>query len=1117
MRSETFRVCNLQPLGRPAILCYFGRILYSLGARKFPSNPSILFWPLFVRLRRKERIMKAASNVVVGLALLIALFASHGSAQEFTLTTTPANTVSSKSSIDMPGLTGNPLAIIVATPIGDTELLNPHPIGAWYYSGKWNIFNSDHAVMPIGSKYKVKFFQRPGPNQFLHLVTKENSGAEGSYIDNPALNNNPGARLLILQNHAPDVRTPYNLNRFKSKAEYSTAAGRWYIANVGGEPLYPNTVFNIVIDSGVGTATPPTVPQNPTPIGQNVPPRTPGDVVPPSQPGTPPVGQPPVGQPPVGQPPAGNPSATHDWILREDFQPTIAPNSEILLFIHGMDSRAEEADDITKALFAFMATRTAPSGPPVSGPSPNSGMIAVLQQLLQKYKSCILERYETQQDMLNRGLAANLSGLSNTNGLFDRDGVACVAGNTCTRLSRLNGFATLQAQASRGDATNFQTLLEQTIPKDCFQCQKHQEMHTKHVHCTMEAGGNSGFQGPYFEGCKAGMDLEALASTVISDIRRVIGAVPATQATGGPSIATNYSMVNFTSCPDPSKGCPEPCSFPDDVSGGQRTGILPADPTGPLYFAPSIPLAMLDTLPLSNQQMNVPASRNIGQNEGRLRPDLRKAAADANPLQSLRQAAYQFADGNTDLGKAFADLSVTGHRAFDAFRTALPKEPFCQSVVGQRPAQLSETSVIDGCRTALDRAYRVANYLRTGQRGDTAPEKTRKTNERLALGWIAVSGEDDSPHRPVNVPSSDYPQYDFEVVVETPLAATGPKTVSVRTRYVIAQSQANGKNLVMISLDLPTSGYSENLDFERVSPLAAIGNPKWTPLPVPIIVPFEITFLIPGMPPILPPGFLIPAGTPLPDFHSTGKTPLLDFLETFIVRFAEKLDQKVPVKNNFKAVMGGSLGGNMTFRLGRRANVPWLPKFIVWSPASIWTSLGEGADIFKHIGPRSAWESANAARNSPRDNDRALFFAGWDKPIVPMLIPMAQSDTWTSDYYPCKKSVVAAARLDRQETYDPRFLAWRWRLGAEQLLYSHQTIEAATNRPRYMSNLKPMLLACGTEDRVKFNDICPATQSTAPLMTMTPGKALFLDKTGHSLDNERRTYFAEEIVKFLGL
>ena len=188
--------------------------------------------------------------IILGPIIAFCLGVPSRSAQEFKLTTTSANTVSSKSSVDMPGLTGNPLAIIVATPTGDTDLLNTNPIGAWYYSGKWNIFNSNHAVMPLGATYLIQIFLKPGPNQFLHFVTKDNSGAEGSYIDNPALNNNPGAQVKILQNYAPEVRSPYNLNRFKSKVDYSTAAGRWYIANMNGEPLSPNTVFNIFISGG---------------------------------------------------------------------------------------------------------------------------------------------------------------------------------------------------------------------------------------------------------------------------------------------------------------------------------------------------------------------------------------------------------------------------------------------------------------------------------------------------------------------------------------------------------------------------------------------------------------------------------------------------------------------------------------------------------------------------------------------------------------------------------------------------------------------------------------------------------------------------------------------------
>ncbi|MEO5860182.1 MAG: alpha/beta hydrolase, partial [Pyrinomonadaceae bacterium] len=597
--------------------------------------------------------------------------------------------------------------------------------------------------------------------------------------------------------------------------------------------------------------------------------------------------------------------------------------------------------------------------------------------------------------------------------------------------------------------------------------------------------------GVCFESCKVIVDAAKWLTDAINDIHLAVAAVsggPPGQSAPGPStIAANFSTVQFDSCPIPSEGCPEQCDNADDFSQGSRKGVLSSQ-----YFEPKIPAEMLDTKAPPGTVFNVPAARNIGSNEGRLNDDLRAAASDPRPLHSLSLAAYAFATNDTKMvntATALADLSVTGRRAFGNFKEGSgPKEQFCQGLLSGRPPTLSEAAVLDGCAKALDRAYRVANFLRTGQIAETAAEKSKKTAEREALGWIAVSGEDDQPHRPVNVLSSDYPQYDFDVFVEAPLSQKA-KTVKVRARYTIAQSQisnpgSSGKNLVIISLDLPSSGYTDNIDYEDVSPLAEIGTVKLVPVP---------------------------------DFQATGRTPMLDFIENFIVRFAETLETKVPVKSNFKAVMGGSLGGNMTFRLGRRPDTPWLPKFIVWSPASIWYSMGEGPDPLKHFGPRSAYEGAEAALKNPRPGDRAAFFGGWDKAILPLVIPMAQSDTWTSEYYPCKKSAIAAARLDRHETYNAKFLAWHWRLGGEQLLYSHQTIDTDTAKPRYMSNRKPMLLACGLEDTVAFNDICPATQNTAPKMIATPGKALFLAKTGHSLDNERRNYFAGQIIDFLGL
>ena len=1070
--------------------------------------------------------------------LLIALYASASYAQQqqftHTVTKTNKNCNATCSVFDVPALNNNPAAVIFITPVGNAKSLNPHPIGAYYmYLKKWSVFNLDGAAITEGAKYNVQYFADSGPDRFVYMVPRQVHLSDIPYIDREGLNGNPNAQVRVFPTSHPTHGALYN--RDDVKAEYDPKVGKWFVANLNGKPVPWESVYNVSFSpGGVASTTSPT-PSSPITITSGRDGKIPGspNTGLPQQTSTPSVTAPATTLPPSSALTSG-PSSTIPakgplsssvlgrWVLREDFQPSIPPNSEILLFIHGMDSRAEEADDITKELFALRASGYQPpsSTTPVSGQPQDAAMAAILQQLLQKYKGCILEKFETQQDMINRGLSGNLSGLFNTNGLQVRNTeVKCVAGNLCSLAMRATQFLLLQGQANRGDATNFESTLESIIPADCFLCAKHQEMHTKHVHCTMDAGGNGGLQGPVFETCKAGVDIAKLTNDVMNDITNFVNDITGiklaeTEMIGGPSIATNFSTIHFTS--------PESCDHPDVFAGGQRIAVVPsASVDGQqvrVYYEPIIPPSLLDTPPPPNQQINVPAGRNIGKNEGRLRPDLRKAAADAKPLESLRLATFQFAAGNIDTGKAFADLSVAGSKSFKEFRTALPQESFCQSLLAQRPAQLTETDVLNGCHAALDRAYRVANFLRTGQRGDTPEAKAAKIKERGELGWIAVSGEDDQPHRPVNAPSSDYPQYDIDVDVEAPMAAGPSKSVKVRARYVIAQSGTSGnniKNLVVISMDLPTSGYTQNLDYDLISPLSAIGNPKWTPLPIPIIVPVEVLYGIPGLPPILPPGFTIPPGTPLPDFQATGNTPLLDFIETFVVRFAEAVDQKTPIKNNIKAVMGGSLGGNMTFRLGRRPNVPWLPNFIVWSPASIWNSLGEGNDILKHLGPRKAWENADKASKSPGIGDRAYFFGAWDGATAWPIIREAQSGTWTSEYYACKLSSVAGARLDRHETYDAKFLAWHWRLGAEQLLYSHQTNDAVTKKPRYLLNQKPMLLACGLEDQVPYNEICPATQKTAKLMTMTPGRAIFLDKTGHSVDNERRMFFAQQILDFL--
>ena len=89
--------------------------------------------------------------------------------------------------------------------------------------------------------------------------------------------------------------------------------------------------------------------------------------------------------------------------------------------------------------------------------------------------------------------------------------------------------------------------------------------------------------------------------------------------------------------------------------------------------------------------------------------------------------------------------------------------------------QVVDADLSDAIKKSLERAYKVAWALR-------GPVSHRSA-ERDALGWIAVTAEDDPPHRPVNVGSALFPQYDLTVQV-----GTTPVT-PVTTRFVVASRQ----------------------------------------------------------------------------------------------------------------------------------------------------------------------------------------------------------------------------------------------------------------------------------------------------------------------------------------
>jgi hypothetical protein len=83
----------------------------------------------------------------------------------------------------------------------------------------------------------------------------------------------------------------------------------------------------------------------------------------------------------------------------------------------------------------------------------------------------------------------------------------------------------------------------------------------------------------------------------------------------------------------------------------------------------------------------------------------------------------------------------------------------------------------------------------------------------------------------------------------------------------------------------------------------------------------------------------------------------------------------------------------------------------------------------------------------------------------------------------------------------------------EQLLFSQQDPIPRSDQHLYDLNTKRMLLLCGMDDT--GGNLCQETRNLAPKMDMTPGHALFLQTTGHSIHNERPNYLAQQITAFV--
>jgi Big-like domain-containing protein len=126
-------------------------------------------------------------------------------------------------------LTANPTASVIVTPnfnpggVGGTG--NNNPLGMWYTSSNWTIYNQFSAPFATSSFFNVLVPTVMGVTNFVHTATLANSGFNSSEIDDPELNGNPDAILFIMPYFNPnsvDVPNPIGV-------WYFATTGRWNI------------------------------------------------------------------------------------------------------------------------------------------------------------------------------------------------------------------------------------------------------------------------------------------------------------------------------------------------------------------------------------------------------------------------------------------------------------------------------------------------------------------------------------------------------------------------------------------------------------------------------------------------------------------------------------------------------------------------------------------------------------------------------------------------------------------------------------------------------------------------------------------------------------------------
>lgn len=481
-----------------------------------------------------------------------------------------------------------------------------------------------------------------------------------------------------------------------------------------------------------------------------------------------------------------------------------------------------------------------------------------------------------------------------------------------------------------------------------------------------------------------------------------------------------------------------------------------------------------------------PASLVVGLHEDRPIQALREVASD--PLRALRASAAAW-NRNRPYATALAEMAVTGRGSKRQYVAARPLGgDLAKNDTGAHVIAYAEQVL-----TYLDSSGPSRVELAVA----LAHEKRLAIDPRFDAPWLAVVGELDAPHRPVNVGVTRHAQHDADVVM------IGRNAITVSARYatigdlesprgvilllhglgsrleevdVVAEELA-ARGYGVVAVDLPSQGYSS-----RIAP-TDIGDPAGGTYRMPVWDRDE--------------GFTY-----------------LAFSETFVAAFADAIG----IRDRIVAVGGGSLGGTLALRLAIHGALGPRVRSIAWSPGSVWgtqqTNYVNWAAIEATAGRRLyRAESFAEDDDEPSSYDSRTDYIRW---VFDAALPLvkAQPTLWFKGM-PLEAEHTAAARADRRELYDHAHRITCLALAYEQTIYSITETPHGHHAPRFARIGAPLLMMAGSRD----DDLLDIHREVGKLAARMKshgrtGRVVRLDAC-HSIHDERPRTLAREIDAFL--